>query len=98
MSANLVVAASARPTRNYRDFLTPILHARFVQSSLLPLGLCYAEAVWLGEWHCETRNLIYSSYGTDIVFSRSILAMVPDWSSRHTYAAALLIMPGYTCT
>lgn len=43
---------SSRTTaRPYRDFLTPALHRRFTSAFTLTICLCYAEAVWMGEWN-----------------------------------------------
>lgn len=53
MSTSLTAPAFAQPIRHYKDFLTPALHSRFVDAAVVLLGLCYAEAVWLGEWDCK---------------------------------------------
>jgi len=42
--------AQRPPARPYRDFFTPFLHRKFTSSALLTLGVCYIEAVWMGQW------------------------------------------------
>ncbi|KAH8596440.1 nucleoporin protein Ndc1-Nup [Bisporella sp. PMI_857] len=37
--------------RPYKDFLTPALHRRFALATVTLTGLCYAEAVAIGEWN-----------------------------------------------
>ena len=60
--------AFARPTRHYRDFLTPALHTRFVHAAVLLLGLCYVEAIWLGEWHCEDFKAITEKFAANMFY------------------------------
>lgn len=46
----LMSTPQSPPARPYRDFLTPFLHRRFTSAALLTLGVCYVEAVLMGQW------------------------------------------------
>jgi len=43
--------ASTPRIRPYKDFLTPALHRRFARATVILMGLCYLEAVYIGEWN-----------------------------------------------
>ena len=43
--------ASTPRIRPYKDFLTPALHRRFARATVTLMGLCYLEAVYIGEWN-----------------------------------------------
>ncbi|KAF2421484.1 hypothetical protein EJ08DRAFT_619963 [Tothia fuscella] len=49
-SAKEVTKPVVKKPRPYRDFLTPALHRHFTKASIFTLGVCYALAVWMGEW------------------------------------------------
>lgn len=55
-------AARIRP---YKDFLTPALHRRFALATAILAGVCYVEAVWVGEWNSCTYfffSLTHTTY------------------------------------
>lgn len=55
--------------RPYRDFLTPALHRRFTSASLLALGICYVDAVWMAEWNSAFEAIVKldrTNHHTDI--------------------------------
>ena len=46
--------ASRIAPRRYMELLTPLLHRRFVKAAGVALGVCYAEAILIGEMRsCE---------------------------------------------
>ena len=47
--------ASLRPPL-YREFLTPALHRRFTSAALITLVVCYAEAVYVGDWWSTSNS------------------------------------------
>ncbi|KAF2142396.1 uncharacterized protein K452DRAFT_358201 [Aplosporella prunicola CBS 121167] len=63
------MAAKARP---YKDFLSPFTHRQFTSAAILTLGLCYAEAVWMGEWD----NFIWMWFPIGRAGMRAILLFI----------------------
>ena len=94
MSTNLAAPASAQLVRHYRDFLTPALHARFVDAATILLALCYAEAVWLGEWDCKSSRPNRKCCANTILSQRA-LAMVSTRPSWRTDAITIHFMSSY---
>lgn len=78
--------APASRIRPYKDFLTPALHRRFATATVILFGLCYAEALVIGEWNsCRFLNA-YSLIVANKSFS--LVVMVAIWTSRHTNRAS----------
>jgi len=48
--------------RPYKDFLTPALHRRFAMATATLFGLCYAEAVLIGEWNSCKISVLQSDF------------------------------------
>src|ERR1700709_2596688 len=65
--------------RPYKDFLTPALHRRFALATATLFGLCYVEAVLIGDWN--SRKLPASPHNVSPNMSDSYLVMGSVWQS-----------------
>ncbi|RDL37798.1 Nuclear envelope protein [Venustampulla echinocandica] len=59
--------------RPYKDFLTPALHRRFAMATAALFGLCYVEAVLIGEWN----SLLWSWFPLGRAGLRTALLFIP---------------------
>ncbi|KAI9734734.1 MAG: hypothetical protein M1818_006721 [Claussenomyces sp. TS43310] len=62
--------------RPYKDFLTPALHRRFSKAAVALLGLCYVEAILLGQWD----SLFWSWFPFGLVGIRTGLLFICAFS------------------
>ncbi|ORY10848.1 nucleoporin protein Ndc1-Nup [Clohesyomyces aquaticus] len=70
------MASPIIPTRPYRDFMTPALHRRFMSASIYTFGLCYAIAIWMGQWD----SLLWAVFPFGPVGMRALLLFIPALS------------------